>query len=387
MRLAIISHKLCTRSEASPTGFATDGGFPLQVKAISELFSETTVVVPCEEGKEPGGLTPLSGRNMKVEPLSVPSGRGLVRKLLLPLWLIENGRTILKAVWKSDAVHAPIPGDVGTAGMLFALALRKPLFVRHCGNWLVQRTTAEHIWIWLMEKTAGGRNVMFATGGGKRAPSEKNPAISWIFSSSLTADQLESARPRPFPSDGRAKIITACRLEPKKGVDVVIRSLSKIRDRFPGCSLDIVGGGSLERELKQMAKDLGIEDAVHFHGKIPQSDVLRLLRESHVFCFPTTASEGFPKAVLEALGCGLPVVTTPVSVLPELVRDDCGIVMDAATEDLTASAVCSLLSNADQYEKMSENAIGRAEDYSLERWKAAIAERLENAWGAGSLSA
>ena len=49
--------------------------------------------------------------------------------------------------------------------MLFAFVLRKPLFVRHCGNWFVQTTAAEHFWKWFMVRFAGGRNVMIATGG------------------------------------------------------------------------------------------------------------------------------------------------------------------------------------------------------------------------------
>ena len=173
-----------------------DGGFPLQVRAISELFNETKVLVPCEKSQNTNGISPLFGKNLEVSPLSAPKGIGFRRKLDIPLWLLRNGRIIWKEIKNADAVHAPIPGDVGTIGMLFALLLRKPLFVRHCGNWLVQRTTAEHFWKWSMEYFAGGRNVMFATGGTENAPSERNSHIKWIFSTSLRQENIDKSRRR-----------------------------------------------------------------------------------------------------------------------------------------------------------------------------------------------
>src|SRR5207237_6604357 len=131
-----------------------------------------------------GGEIPLTGRNLTVSPLTEPSGGGAWRKLALLSWVAHNGGAIWREARRADAVHAPIPGDVGTIGMLVAFVLRKPLFVRHCGNWLKPRTVAEHFWRWCMERFAGGRNVMMATGGATEPPSSKNLEVRWIFSTS-----------------------------------------------------------------------------------------------------------------------------------------------------------------------------------------------------------
>lgn len=71
MRLAIISHKVCWNSTDSPSGYQTDGGFTLQVTAISELFSESKVIVPYEESMRETGVSPLIGHNLQIRPLSV----------------------------------------------------------------------------------------------------------------------------------------------------------------------------------------------------------------------------------------------------------------------------------------------------------------------------
>lgn len=384
MRLAIVSHKLCWKIPDG--GFSTDGGFPLQIKAISELFDETSVVVPCEMNKTEYGISPLTGRGLKVKPLSIPKGKGLPRKLGIPFWLIKNGAVIWREIKRADAVHAPVPGDVGTIGMLFALVQRKPLFVRHCGNWQVQRTRAEKFWRWSMERFAGGRNVMLATGGAKVSPSGRNPAIKWIFSTSLTETQIETSMPQKLPADGKIRLIIACRQEERKGTSVVIESLPLILRKFPNAVLDVVGSGALLGVLCRQAKQLSLTDKITFHGKVEHSRVVELLKEAHVFCFPTTASEGFPKAVLEALACGLPVITTKVSVLPELIGDGAGILIDEATAKNVGQAVEKICRSPQEYAQMSAAAIIIAREFSLEKWRETIGDHLRRAWNVDSLS-
>lgn len=386
MKLVVVSHKVCWNSPDSLDVYSTDGGFPLQIKAISELFDETRVVVPCETAAGTEGISPLVGNHISVLPLSVPNGTDLRRKLNIPYWLLKNGRLIWREVRGADAVHAPIPGDVGTIGMLFALILRKRLFVRHCGNWLIPRTAAEHFWKWTMERFAGGRNVMLATGGTADLPSAKNPQVKWIFSTSLRRSQLAAGSPRRLAANGKIKLLIACRQEEGKGTDTVIKSLPMILRKFPSASLDIVGGGSFMSALKDLSERLGLGSKVVFHGKVEQAKVVELMKQAHVFCFPTQASEGFPKVVLEALACGLPVVTTKVSVLPQLISKDCGVLLDEPTEECVAAAVEAVCSDAEKYERMSAAAVATAQDYSLESWRDSIGETLRRSWKVSSLS-
>jgi glycosyltransferase involved in cell wall biosynthesis len=386
MRLAVVSHKVCWRMDGTSTGYATDGGFPMQIGAISELFDETEIVVPVSPESRTDGLLPLGGRNMSVKELSVPAGEGLLRKLSIPFWLLGNCRSIWKSVKDADAVHAPIPGDVGTVGLLVALIQRKPLFVRHCGNWMVQRTAAEKFWRWIMEASAGGRNVMFATGGSATPPSTKNPKVRWVFSTSLRQAELGRTVPREVPRDGDIRMIIACRQESKKGTDVVIKSLPEISKHFPNVMLDVVGSGSQLNDLKLLARSLGVSHRVTFHGHIAQKNVIDLLNRAHVFCFPTTASEGFPKAVLEALASGLPVVTTKVSVLPVLLGNGCGQLLDDANPESLADAVKTMCSDPEKYRTMSLKALEAARGYSLENWRDLIGQTLRLEWNVSSLS-
>jgi glycosyltransferase involved in cell wall biosynthesis len=110
--------------------------------------------------------------------------------------------------------------------------------------------------------------------------------------------------------------------------------------------------------------------------------VIERLQQADVFCFPTAASEGFPKAVLEAMACGLPVVSTRVSVLGQLVGAGGGTLIDAAEPEPLAAARLSILEDDARSCAMSVSAIDIARAYSLERWSDAIRVRLTHAWGA-----
>jgi glycosyltransferase involved in cell wall biosynthesis len=260
--------------------------------------------------------------------------------------------------------------------------LRKPLFVRHCGNWFKPVTAAEHFWKWFMETFAGGRNVMLATGGAANSPSRSNRNVRWIFSTSLSQRELETCGVhRTAPSGGRVRLVIACRQDREKGTGIVIESLPLILKEFPLATLDVLGDGAALSEFKKLAADLHVSDRVEFHGKVNHARLLELLGQADLFCYPTKASEGFPKVVLEALACGLPVITTRVSVLPELIKVGGGALLDEATPESLADAIKYVLEDPETYRHMSARAVETAGQYSLERWRDVIGELLTPGWG------
>lgn len=382
MKLVVVSHKECWVDPASPSGYGTIGGFPFQMKTISELFDQTTLVVPVMDRPPESGSIPLTGHNLSVHPVEMPAGANLKRKIALLPWLPGNVSVLWRAIRAADAVHTPIPGAIGTIGAVLAFAHQKPLFVRYCQNWFMPKTVTDRAWKWAFERFAGGKNVMVATGGSSEPPSNRNANIHWIFATSLTVEELAAVRKvRHRPPRGRARLIIVCRQEVGKGTEVVIESLPLIMRDFPSLTLDVVGDGAALSDFRRLSLTLGVGDNVRFHGSVDHEKVIRLLRKADLFCLPTR-SEGFPKSVLEALACGLPVITTRVSVLPQLIGNGCGILVDEATPEAIARAVHESFSDADQYHEMSAKAVETASQYSLEHWGETINGMLESAWGA-----
>ena len=382
MELVVISHKPCWPSAFSPSGYATDGGFSFQMRALSELFDETKVVVPCSGLGVRNGEVFLRGHRLSVIPLTFPLGKGVWRKIGLPLWLLRNSIRLLKVLLDADVVHIPIPSDIGTLGMILAFIFHKPIFVRYCGNWFAQRTVTERFLKWFMEKFASEKNIMMATGERPDPPSQNNRAIRWIFATTLSAEEIKNiGRPHELSIEKGLRLIIACRQEKDKGTGAVIKSLPLIMKDFSKVFLDVVGDGGALKEFKKIAMALGVDDRVSFYGKVDHTKVIHLLQQADLFCYPTVASEGFPKVVHEALACGLPVITTKVSTLSYLLETGCGILLREPTPTAVAQAVKEILLDPKRYGAMSKIALETAKRYSLERWQEEIRKLLEGALG------
>ncbi len=107
-----------------------------------------------------------------------------------------------------------------------------------------------------------------------------------------------------------------------KSPDVVLKALRILKSREVKCSLSWIGDGKYMNHVKQIAIDLGIEKDVHFFGKLPAGESVRdELCKSDIFLL-ISRTEGLPRAMIEAMACGLPCIGTPVGGIPELIGDD-----------------------------------------------------------------
>jgi len=88
----------------------------------------------------------------------------------------------------------------------------------------------------------------------------------------------------------------------------------------PAVRLLIVGDGPMRPFIEDKVNELGLRDRVILAGQ--RNDPERWMQALDVFCLPSYANEGVPQAVLQAMACGLPIVTTPVGAILEAVRND-----------------------------------------------------------------
>ena len=129
----------------------------------------------------------------------------------------------------------------------------------------------------------------------------------------------ESAGPVP-------RIVSVGRYVVKKGFDVLIEACRLLRERGLVFQCEIVGGGPLEAALQAQIARAQIGDAVRLLGPRPQVEVRRLLAGAQIFalaCVPEQdgGSDNLPTVIMEAMACGLPVVSTAVAGVPEMIVD------------------------------------------------------------------
>jgi glycosyltransferase involved in cell wall biosynthesis len=128
----------------------------------------------------------------------------------------------------------------------------------------------------------------------------------------------------------------------------------------PDTLLAVVGDGPVREATERQAAALGIADRVRFAGN--QKDVAPWLRSFDVFCLPSYANEGVPQALAQAMACALPVVTTPVGSIEELVTDGrTGLIVAPSDALAIASALSALLDDPVRARALGAAALAHAQ--------------------------
>lgn len=162
---------------------------------------------------------------------------------------------------------------------------------------------------------------------------------------------------------------------------LAIRVVSLLTKTFPGVLLSMIGpdkgDGSLE-SARDLALKLGIADQVSFIGSVPKNTVAHWLNQGDIF-LNTTRVDNMPVTVLEAMACGLCVVSTNVGGIPYLLEDECDALLVPDGDHLAmATAVQRLISKHDLAKRLSENARRKAEQFAwsniLPKWEKLLME-------------
>jgi phosphatidyl-myo-inositol dimannoside synthase len=133
-----------------------------------------------------------------------------------------------------------------------------------------------------------------------------------------------------LPAD-RYLLLTACRLEPKKGIDFLLESFAHLRRSMPDAFLVIVGEGKSGRRCREQAKRLGLDDDVRFVGRVPHDGVHRYFWAADLFVLASREyrhartglrdAETMGRVLCEANAAGLPVVAARSGGIPSVVAD------------------------------------------------------------------
>ena len=138
-----------------------------------------------------------------------------------------------------------------------------------------------------------------------------------------------------------------------KGHRYLLQAVAAMQPRDVG--VVVVGDGPQRALLEALADELGLGPRADFVGN--QDDVVPYLQALDVFCLPSYANEGVPQALMQAMACGLPVVTTPVGSIEEIVADgDTGVLVPPEDAQRLRGAIERLLDDPRQRSVLGERA-------------------------------
>ncbi len=178
--------------------------------------------------------------------------------------------------------------------------------------------------------------------------------------------------PTRAAGEARSRILFAGRIGARKGTYELLRAFARLAPKFPSATLVCAGDGEGEK-LKQLAAQLGVAERLECPGWLSAEALAGELQRASIFALPSH-HEGVPMAMLEAMSRSLPVLTTSVGGIPEVVENDRnGILVSPGDVDAIEAALERLLQSSAERERLGAAARATiAERFSL----ASAIERL-----------
>lgn len=322
-----------------------NGGMAMQTRQLARLLAEEGVDVT------------LVATNASYKPAVVENIKG-VRALfrLLPyIW------QIWRLAGRVDVIH--LMANSGWSWQLFAAPViwigwlrATPVIVNYRGGEAreyLQKSAAR-----IIPTINRARRVVVPSGFLEEVFSEFGIAVKII----PNIIDLHTFRPntlsgteRVCRDEGDYVAVITRNLEPIYGLDTAIRCVALVREAIPGIILKIAGSGPQLEQLQQLAAQLQVQDRVCFLGRLERSDVVALYQQADVM-LNTALVDNMPNSVLEALACGLPVVSTNVGGVPFLVEHEkTALLVEPGDAEAMAESLIALHTDSTRSERLSKS--------------------------------
>lgn len=258
----------------------------------------------------------------------------------------------LLKIWKYDIIHFHTVPDkicliIQMPVFLLALLGNKKIIMHiHMGNQLADHTH-NSLFIWCLKHC----NLIILL-----AKTWEKKFKEWFPMITIPTTTLYNAY-EPVESisyQNRDKtILLAAHLNENKGYSILLKAFQRIYNKFPDWKLIILGDGEIEKAQK-MADELKISDRITFTGYITGKDKIQYFQKASIYCM-CSYQEGFPMVILEAWGYGLPVITTPVGGLPDVIEENKNAcTFDFGNDKMLAEKLTMLIESPEIRQNMAE---------------------------------
>lgn len=183
---------------------------------------------------------------------------------------------------------------------------------------------------------------------------------------------------RPQPLEKKYDLVFSGRLVKNKGISLLLKAVEKLKLQTPNIKLIIIGSGSLESKIKKYIKKHNLKKNIEFAGWLPSiNNVAKIYNQSKIFVMPAF-NEGGPRTPLEAMACNVPVVTSKVGVMIDIIKHgQNGLFIDWEVNDIVKK-IKLLLGDKDLpctynnmvqglYKKIAENGYQTIQQFEREK--------------------
>jgi glycosyltransferase involved in cell wall biosynthesis len=374
-RLLIVSHVVHYRRSDLLYAY---GPYAREIDIWADLFPKVFIAAPCRLEPPPGDALAFTRPNIQILPQPETGGLSLQAKIHQILMLPVLFYSLARAMQKADAIHVRCPGNLGLLGVLLAPLFSHYRIAKYAGQW--KNYPGEPWSVRLQKKLLGSKwwgEPVTVYGEWLNQPSHVIP----FFTSVMDETQMESAKAASVkPFHDPLNILYAGRLSKSKNIDVLIKALRILVRKGFIFKCNIVGDGPERAELEGLVRGNGLREEILFHGSVPFEEVLDLYERSDLLIL-VSETEGWPKAIAEGMAFGLICIGSNRGLVPWMLGEGRGVVVEPRSVEALASVLRSILSNPGAFKPVRERAAVWAQQFTLERLRTDLRKTLEDWWG------
>ena len=375
MKLLVISHTPHYKKEGRVVGW---GATVREIDQLAKLFSEVVHIAPLHEEAAPASSLPYENASITLRPVLASVGDGFFHHLDLLLKMPVYGRIILDELKRTDAVHVRCPAAISLFSVVFLFFVKNPKirWIKYAGNWRpVGREPRSYTFQrWWLEKNFH-RGLVTVNGKWPGQPAH----IHSFLNPCLTTEELKEAETlsRGKKLSEPLRLLFAGRLETEKGAGRCLQIGSELFKKKISFYFDFIGDDPEREKFEAMARDLQINQSVKFHGWLSRQRLNALYAEAHFILLPSTASEGWPKVLSEAMGYGIVPLASTVGGIPCYLREmKIGGAFDPRQVSDFVDSLCGYLHSPEKWRAESILAMKAAGNFSYDHYLKAVEQLL-----------
>lgn len=360
MRFLIITHVLHKSKDQQWFAYAP---YVREMNLWLKYVDEVEIVAP--KTSQPITDIDIAYQHDNIQLTEIPSiafvtfGRTLMSLLSLPFILFK----LFQACRRADHIHLRCPGNIGLLGCLVQIFFPKKIkTAKYAGNWdpNAAQPLSYRIQKKLLSNTFWTKNMTVIVYGNW---SNQTKNIKPFFTATFKNEDRVTIRERDYSAD-LDFIFVGSLVEGKRPL-LAIKIIEELLCNGILCYLQLFGDGVLRTELQHYIDKNSLNNYVILHGNQTSKTVKTALKSAH-FTILASKSEGWPKALAEAMFFGVIPIATSISCVPDMLdHGKRGILIEPNIKDAVSKIESHLQSNV-ELQTMSTLASNWSQDYTLE---------------------
>jgi glycosyltransferase involved in cell wall biosynthesis len=328
-----------------------------------------SIVAPLDNGNPTAIDLNYEHKNLKFTPIKKINAIGIANKIKAFFTIPRIAFEIFKAMKRADHIHLRCPGNIGLIGCVIQIFFpRKPKTAKYAGNWdfYAKQPFSYKFQKWILSNTTLTKNMQVLIYGNWEKQTKN---IKPFFTASYSENDKKELSERYL--NGPIKTLFVGTLSVGKNPMYALKMVHRLIELGYDMQFDIYGEGVMKNALEQYISDFNLNNSAKLHGNQNSKTLQEVYQKSHFLILPSR-SEGWPKAVAEAMFWGCIPIATPVSCIASMLGNgERGILLDLNLNS-DVKKISAHLESKELFQAKSKLAASWSQKYTLDYFDSEI---------------